>query len=204
MQNLDVPIRPVAYFRDYANGNRVSSNDRPMVKLTKTLDALTTIAQVGIPGDRHSKEHILSLALEYGISRPEIDWGYSIDEFAEIAMLTTLAKGEKLEEPVLFPEPLTRYRERQKLPTVYHIRMESQTREKLSIYTDFLGCSQSVAIRHFVALAFRWYSSEIYANKRLKRYNSDTQEYVNRLRGHIEARIKYAEETLKPLGIEPL
>lgn len=197
MNQFTVPIRPIAYFRDHAAGGaRVSRNAvRTTVKLTETLMDLVEFAQFDIPGDRHSREHVLSLALEYGVDRPIHDWGYSVDEFERIAAQMKLDKGQDPEELVVQPLPVTRLMEGvETLPSMCHIRMEPQTRTKLSIYSSFLSCSQSVAIRHFVALAFRWYNESTYLDETMRGFNKETQEYVDRLRRQFDGRMKYAEE----------
>lgn len=191
-------FRPMEYFRDYAEGIRVSRNTkRTSVLLPGFLRRWIDIAQEDIPrrGFRpsHNTDHVVSLALQYGVTRPTRDWGYPTGQFSEIAVCGQRASMDG--EWGAWPPMNLDHERKVSSSRKVNLRMEESTRKAVDMYRRFLGLdSQSPVIRHFLALAFRWYSEDVYANNVRCEINRETQAYVDKLRKEFDNRLKRADE----------
>lgn len=191
-----IPVHPDNYFYDHANGNRVAfSADMTTVRVPGMIEKWIGYSQRDFTGQRKSKIDIASLALEFGAEMPLVEWGMPVGRFNEIIREVLKEEMEQVHSPGIGMGPMNTDHEPQLGPKI-NVRIDDNTREMLNLYQDLLRTHQSSVIRHCMALSFHWYDQEVVSGDKAKGWNEHTQQYVDRFRGELEARIDYAENQL--------
>lgn len=192
---VKVSVAPEHYFRDHAKGNGAPRTGEELhIDTTPVINQWVEYARTDFDSPSRSKTSIASLAVEFGAARPIVEWGMPVEQFPAILRAIQL---EKMESGVaVLPGAMDTSSEPKATGPTMRVRVDGNTWELLDRYRMLLRCSQSVLVRHLMALSFRWYSHPVVEGDMATGWNKQTEQYVNRLRDELEARLDFARTQL--------
>lgn len=192
---VQVSVNPESYFRNHAQGNQAPRSGEEMhVDPTPIVTQWVEYARTDFEQPARTKTDIASLAVEFGAARPIVEWGMPVERFPDISRAMQV---ERMENGVaVLPGPMDTSGEPKATGPTMRVRVDNNTWELLDRYQMVLECSQSVAIRHCMALAFRWYSPSVVDGTMAEAWNRQTQQYVRRFRDELSARVDFARDQL--------
>lgn len=183
-------VAPTHYFQNHLQHQRAPRDGIEFsVRLTETLDKWGNYAEQQVD-EGQGQLDVYSLAVEFGVDRPLVDWAIPVPRFGEIMETHNLID---MDEPGPTPfSPVQGGWEQQLTTHPQKIRVTEATYERLDALRSLLRCKQSLAARFCIGLSFRWYSEPVYHDNMATQYNQHTQQYIEHIRPVLERRVERA------------
>lgn len=179
MTDLNFTVHPQFYFEDHYRNTRVSTqNERMSIKVTQPLLQWVDYVRKVVPDETEPKTICASSALEFGTTRPEIEWGIdphllsNIDtEVRRLEMEGEVYNGEILAQMDTSHAHAT-------IDTPLWVHFSPDTIRCIDIYSSVLRVGKPCVMRHCMAISFYYYSASVVDGERLVSARGKIEPYV--------------------------
>jgi hypothetical protein len=187
---VTLTVEPESWFVEYAQHQRVRRNGRDYsARLTDNLKEMVTYTQQRL-GENHTRLDVRSLAVQYALDRPYLDWDVNAMHFEGVAEAVSQQKLKG--EYVGWMSPVGTDWEKKITTDPKPIRIPQQSAELFEAIQEILKCDASELIRFCLGVAFAWFDREVFHGEELEAAREQFQRYVDVMRDQLEYRTERA------------